>query len=467
MKEENRGLFVFHDQLIPREILHSIMAFIPAFPFYFMLRSVCRQWLSEFQDHIYAKVEHLNLVDDGKPKYYFRSRDNHDEGGQATLVQFKPIGFIGTNNELTFPSYDKTHLFEFLAQSFPNVKHLRLGLGSLYFIHFTQCVKAMLPKLIQLETLVIVGTVDYYSQSEMNALELIACSLPRSTKNLKFIGVDMHNWYTFRWLKMFSNKGRQSMPQINSPTPPEVDIQCLSLSYLLLHQNHLNDNAWDSLKEFYSQCEISAVHSVSHNRSPSTLPVLVSPVDYLNYMSRREGIVLSRMINMRRDSPEIMEAVIDIAVREYPYFQPLLSQSTEEYPTLARLIAPQTKLDTQFVVTTCTEVLLRTLELLTDPSRMKYPELVFNINSSTTTLVEESCSRENRATRSTLLNHLIAQCEKEQELRDKLFIVIQTIVETYSPFMDVNDVQSYVQLTLHYVQQFLQDNEIDDALIYQ
>lgn len=47
--------------------------------------------------------------------------------------------------------------------------------------------------------------------------------------------------------------------------------------------------------------------------------------DYLNYMSKTEGIVLSYMGVSRRETCETVEQMIDRAGQENPYFQPLLS----------------------------------------------------------------------------------------------------------------------------------------------
>lgn len=67
-------------------------------------------------------------MDDGKPIYYL----GLDKYRQDTVILLKPIGFIGTKDcrkNNSYSGYNKTKLFEFLAKSFPNVTHLRLGLG--------------------------------------------------------------------------------------------------------------------------------------------------------------------------------------------------------------------------------------------------------------------------------------------------------------------------------------------------
>jgi len=404
--DEILDFFVMGDGLlIPREIFHLIMQFIPAFPYYFVLRSVCSQWLIEFQEHIYANVEHLSLVDDGKPKYYFR------DNGQ-TLVCLKPIGSIRDQHLFNLDG-ERSHLFDFLAKMFPNVKHLRLGFGSLRPIHFNQCVNTMLPKLTQLETLDILGTVNRRSSSslftmEPYQLEVIARSLPSSTKNLNFIGVTLRGTAdTLARLKMFSNKGRQSITKatslpyystIQSNLSP-VDIQSCSLSYLFLNQDQLNMNDWETLQGMYSHFEASVVDSLYHDDYPLNL----SPVSYLTYMSKKEGVVLSYMKDLRRDTDEIVEATIDTVVREYPYFQPLLSLAAVGCKNAMIQSIPQTKWDLQDVVKTDNGLLLRTLELLTDPSRMKYPELVFNIDSTVSVGTVNS-------TPITLLSFLITRC---------------------------------------------------------
>jgi len=235
-------------------------------------------------------------------------------------------------------------------------------------------------------------------------------------------------------LKMFSKKGRQSISESLHPSSmveqnPSVDIQNLSLSYSFL--DGLNIDDCRSLKEMYSDCEMSVVDSRSHSES-SSLPVF-SYVDYLNYMSKKEGIVLSVMKDVQRrlmsDTSEIIETVIDIAVQEHSYFQPLLSLPAVK---TGIQIESRTKLDAEFMLRTEKEFLPKMLELLADPSRMKYSELVFNIDS---TFIYEEKPR-------TLLSGLISNCYSEQD-----FNMIKTIIETYKPSLAVNGVNNYLHET--------------------
>ena len=443
------GFFIIADQPVPRDIFHLIMSFIPAYPFYFMLRSVCSQWLYEFQEQIYGNVTYLSLVDDGRPKYYFRKGDD----GRDQLVQFKPIDATGkacrlSDSGFKIRNYNRTPVFEFLANVFPNVKHLRLPFASfLDPSNFNNCVKTILPKLTQLETLDVPGTSQAYlkrhywrHESSMNELtfEVIARSLPSSTKNLNFIGSYLNLHYGTNVLKIFSKKGRLTTTDLNilrsSPfnnwnwmPPITVDIQHFTLPYVCFNSTYSfyqPDGNWDHIKELYSHFDVSVV---GLNNYPPTLQApVVSYVDYMKHMSLKEGICLSHMEPfVSQDTDEIMEATIDIAVREYPYFRPLLSLPASEIDVL---LSPYTKLDVSLVYNK-TSTGLKAVELLTDPDRMKYPELVMGIDS---TFYQHTCL-------STLLGTLISQCSTEEEVT-----LIKTIIEDYQASMTVTGVRNYL-----------------------
>jgi len=217
-RDKIMGFFMIAGQPIPRDIFHSVMSFIPAFPYYFMLRSVCSQWLYEFQEQIYDNVKSLDLVDDGRPKFYMR--DNQ-------LVQFKPIGATGKGCRLNTSDpmneyYNRSPVFKFLGNVFSNVTHLRIGWASFYSRHYSSsCIPTLLPLLKQLETVDILGVrQNYYrrpvwgSENTVTDAEVVAIarSLPTSVKNLNFIGVGLPHSESLSCLKYFSEKGRESLP---------------------------------------------------------------------------------------------------------------------------------------------------------------------------------------------------------------------------------------------------------------
>ena len=368
------GFFMMDNKPISRDIFHLIMSFVPAFPYYFVLRSVCSQWLYEFQEQVYDNVTFLNLVDDGRPKYYMRD-DNQ-------IVQYKPIGGTGKRQRMTEESFGyfcRDPIFDFLGHVFSNVKHLKLGFGSfLSKGDFLSCVKCLLPKLTQLETLDILGTKQVYRNSRWKSWDvfedfhIIALSLPSSTKNLNIIGMPLSSPAS-KHLSVFSRKGRENLTvpyawfpiQIDSI---KVDIQSLTLSHLFF--THGPSNAyWQELKESFSHFEVSIVGDARHT-SLESFPQVVSYGDYVKFMSTKEGIVLSHMDKQARVVTEsTVEEEIDAIVREYSSFHHLLGlpQSNHIYQ-LSAYVKPASKFVLENV-----NVVSHVLKLLTNPGRMKYP----------------------------------------------------------------------------------------------
>ncbi len=180
--------------MVPRDIFHWIMSFIDPFPYYyFMLRSVCSQWLYEFQEQVYDQVRYLNLLDDGSPKYYFRGGAGEGQSVQ-NLVQFKPIVALG-------------HKFR-LSQ----LRHMMKRSCCLY-------------------------------ESYMIDLAQI---LPPSVQTLKLIGFDLSNVNNLSHFLLFSKRGRLDRQASHILMADELtdsiecDVQHLNLEYSFMSEDAMH-----------------------------------------------------------------------------------------------------------------------------------------------------------------------------------------------------------------------------------
>lgn len=138
----------------------------------------------------------------------------------------------------------------------------------------------------------------------------------------------MSSKHALAQLMLFSNKGRGSSSKARKRPPrnslgPSVDIQSVSLPYMFLPQDQPTINDWESCKHLFSHFEVSVVVESCNNDSASTLPAIVSYVDYLNYMSKKEGVVLSLMKYLSRSTHEVRETALEITARENSSSDPI------------------------------------------------------------------------------------------------------------------------------------------------
>ncbi len=353
------GFFTLSNQLVPRDIFHWIMSFIDPFPHYFMLRSVCSQWLYEFQEQVYDQVRYLNLLDDGSQKYYFRSSGNTGSGSdsgdgrgdksneQKFLVQFKPIVAVGRKFQMSKlmsqhfqrSSAETMPIYRFLGQVFSNVTHLRLGWRCISSAQCLQtCLTTLIPLLKQLETLEILNTKTTYPNHWMwrqshglCAIEFIALAtlLPPSVHTLKLVGFYQFDENIVPYLKLFSKRGRTNFEESHIvPTEQlrsiEYDVQHLNLEYFFMSNSVMFTLDCKAIKELYPSFDVSAVQL--YGQTSSHIPSF-SMNQYIEYMSKKQGVMLKHMDNFvacDQIEENTMEMFIDTAVREYEQLKPLI-----------------------------------------------------------------------------------------------------------------------------------------------
>jgi len=265
----------------------------------------------------------------------------------------------------------------------------------------------------------------------------IARSLPTSVKNLNFIGVGLPHSESLSCLKYFSEKGRESLPEpaenYMHSNPIEVNVQNLTLHYSFLSSGYTYIHApppfydFTSIQQAYESFAVSVVDEASRPSTDSSIP-LVSFAAYINYMSKKEGVCLSHMDSRVMKPNEHIEAIIDSAVREYSYFEPLLN--LPEKNNLYQL-APYTELHPTFICSLSADALFQALKLLEDPCRMKYDTLM-GIDRVFETKFEGGSP-------STYLSQLISTCNN-----DASFSFLQKIIEEFKPKLTVNGARNYL-----------------------
>ncbi len=447
------GYFTLSNHLVPRDIFHWIMSFIDPFPYYFMLRSVCSQWLYEFQEQVYDQVRYLNLLDDGSPKYYFRGGAGEEQSVQ-NLVQFKPIGALGhkfrlsqlRHRHFTRDSAEMKPIYRLLGHTFSNVTHLRLGWRCFRSTECrSMCLTTLIPLLKRLETLEILNTMTAYPNYTMERsgclyepyMIYLAQILPPSVQTLKFIGFDLSSVRNLSHFLLFSERGRLDRQASHILMADELtdsiecDVQHLNLEYSFMSEDamHMFDE-YKTIKEVYTSFDVSVVVQF---RGPagtiSNIPS-VSMSQYIEYMSKKQGVMLRHMdyfVTCDQINESAMEMFIDTVVREYEQLKPLVDLPGDKRHVvhLNSLTLPA------YSDFSKVSARLKAFELLTDANRMKYPELTLNIN--------EPCEGLHSNIPRTIFSLWTSGCST-----DRLFSRIKSLIDDLKPDFAVEGTLNYI-----------------------
>ena len=106
---------------------------------------------------------------------------------------------------------------------------------------------------------------------------------------------------------------------------------------------------------------------------------IVTKEDYIQYMSNTEGIVLSQMNQCTMCG--ITKKQIDVIVKEYPYFKPLLQYQSKSDSTISQL-STYSKCEAYTIGNLGFRTKLEVIDYVTNIDNMLYPELVFDVNST-------------------------------------------------------------------------------------
>jgi ankyrin repeat protein len=363
-----------NQQEIPREIIHSILSFIPAYPYYFTIRGVNKQWLYELEDVMCDNIEILDLVFYGRPMYYI----NNDQ-----LVLYKPIECSGRDfklNDVRTPrnvgriGYKRAPVYRFLTTVFKNVKHLRTS-----HIEDYRTISAHLNNWKHLERLDIIAH-NYSSHLYGSIIDNLVLNLPATVKTLciENISLDMR---LLNRMKDFVTRGVENLILRN-----------IFISFSTNTVKH-NGAVYELLKVMQTEFKSFEISVVSHpdgRVSDPTFPA-VNFVDYVKQLMNRGEFMICNIPRLRSNiyRQEIIDLVIPAIVREYENNRDILDKkyscnNNSEVDNFYKLFMtiPDSSMIVDNLELSDTNISKMLINTFTDIQVMKYPELLLNINQT-------------------------------------------------------------------------------------
>lgn len=470
------SIFCLCDRDVPREIFHLILSFIEPYPYYVMLRSICWHWCLELERHIFPHIHCLNLVDDGRPRFYVRTTttttsmcsmemeeedddddddddyENDDENDidsdsdsdndncmnedyhaqlppspLSGLVQYRPVVRASRMSE------NSTFIYNCLTRCFTNVRHMKLNLSDWQERqHFTagspqSAIRSLLHGLMQLETVDIIGSRQWYLDQYL--LMDIAASLPQTVRTLNMIGLELSQG-AVRELPRLSKRGRaflSSRLALDGDEPNiSVDIQTLNMMFIVMKEDvYSNSNQlhFGDLRRHFRRFTISVMDqptAATYNRKDRA--TIARTDDYITYMSKTEGIVLAHMnTTLTVPTSSTIETIMEIVLGEHSQFEPLLDlMHTEEHPPFPPIfqLSSYTPVDLR-LINHKIDLLFQYLDNLKTWSA----DLGFEVDRMT----------QIDGTSQTILHQLISQCSNTHH-----FSILRRFVEEYRPNLTVD-----------------------------
>jgi ankyrin repeat protein len=354
------GFFQLNQHDIPREILHSILSYIPAYPYYFTIRGVNKQWMYELEEVMYDNVEVLDLVFYGKPMYYIRENDQ--------LVRYKPIECSGRNfplqdlkeaRKITHIDYKHLPIYNFLTSVFKNVKHLRISLAER-----NHSILNVVSNWKHLERVDIIGH-NFLSDVSEWTIRCISQMLPEGVKTLNIENLRMRESALVN-TSVFLNNGIENFSARN--------IHINRYHYASVPMEEFTELMQTGLKSF----EITTVSNTDETDN--------NYIDYVKQMIDRREFMVSTINDVTNYmyKKEIAELVIPAIIREYEEFGIVLDKkyscnsiSGSNFQRLFMTIPDSAIIVSNLKNAAKSEELLK---LLTDIQVMKYPEILLNVN---------------------------------------------------------------------------------------
>lgn len=120
------------DCYLPRHILHSILGYLPAFPYYLTIRLTSQQWLDDFDNVICQEVKELDLIQRNEnPDATIKYRYPWYNSQVSTRMNNDCIRFLGVLfpniEKLILPCVnDRLRVPQRLLSSFPKLSHVQI-----------------------------------------------------------------------------------------------------------------------------------------------------------------------------------------------------------------------------------------------------------------------------------------------------------------------------------------------------
>ncbi|KAG2392939.1 hypothetical protein C9374_009516 [Naegleria lovaniensis] len=120
------------DCYLPRHLLHSILGYLPAFPYYLTIRLTSQQWLDDFENVMFQELKELDLVQRNEsPEATIKYRYPWYNPQVSTRMNNDCIRFLGVLfpniEKLILPSVDeKLRVPQKLLASFPKLETVQI-----------------------------------------------------------------------------------------------------------------------------------------------------------------------------------------------------------------------------------------------------------------------------------------------------------------------------------------------------